>query len=517
MPSPASFDLEKSITAWRKELARHAGPQATDLRELEAHLREGFAELRGSKVSDEEAFLIALHRVGPPPAVAAEFAKTTPPPMLRSRLFWLTFLGIFGAFAACAFLATPIYQATASLKLNSDANSKVIDPEDFITGMRMMETDAVAIKVATLMTPAEKAAFLAPFKSTNPDTAFLPRWDNNTDSDRNLVDRLLAQRSVSPGHLAYVTEVSIQHPDPKIAATVADDFAEAVSNVSKQHIVDEAAKAVEILQTDARQQKQTVDDLQSQMSTLAEKYGSSDLTPRNDMQPAELQALTATRTADQNTLDLAEAQWTQVKLYQESTPPRDLWFLPFIANDPGIKTLKDNLDLNEAQLTKDRKVFGVNHPDIIALENSLAQSRESLQTASAHIAQTIEAGYLAAKQKFATSDQRLQNLVNAMHQLSSAQLNYDELARQKDSAESMFINTQKAIEDQTERIVEKAGRYEVVDSAAYTIIQTAPKTRLLLFGGLFTGLLTAIFTIIIVRLLTYAFRRPGPPPAEQIS
>jgi hypothetical protein len=91
MPNPPSFDLEKAVAAWRDELARQPGFTPTDLRELEAHLRDGFAELRKNPIREEEAFLLARLRVGPLQPVATEFAKVSPHRLWAPRLFWLAF------------------------------------------------------------------------------------------------------------------------------------------------------------------------------------------------------------------------------------------------------------------------------------------------------------------------------------------------------------------------------------------------------------------------------------------
>jgi hypothetical protein len=95
MEPPTHFDLEQAIAAWRQELASHPGPAPDDVRALEAHLRDGFAELKGNRLSDEEAFLVARHRVGPPRAVAGEFAKEASKHGWKQWAFW----GALGLFA----------------------------------------------------------------------------------------------------------------------------------------------------------------------------------------------------------------------------------------------------------------------------------------------------------------------------------------------------------------------------------------------------------------------------------
>jgi len=68
-------DMEKEIAEWRRgmrETSKHR-PQALD--ELEAHLREEIERLVRSGTSSEEAFELAVAKLGPPGAVGAEFEK----------------------------------------------------------------------------------------------------------------------------------------------------------------------------------------------------------------------------------------------------------------------------------------------------------------------------------------------------------------------------------------------------------------------------------------------------------
>jgi len=234
METPPGFNLDHAVAQWRDELARQPGLTPADLRELEAHLRDGFAELRKNSIREEEAFHLACERLGPSQPVAGEFAKAKPARVWVPRVFCLTFLIVFGAFAAVAFLSTPWYLASATVKLvhaeitpslsGANPNSAVsfTSPLEFNSFLRLMETRDIAQQVASRMSPAERQDFLAPFARMN-----------TSDSSANLVDRLLLQREVYPGRLAYTLGVSIEHTNPHIAAVVADDFAQVFIDAQK--------------------------------------------------------------------------------------------------------------------------------------------------------------------------------------------------------------------------------------------------------------------------------------------
>ncbi len=68
------FDLERQIGLWRETLGRAAGLPAEDLQELEDHLRDEVDSLLSGGLAEDEAFLIALKRIGDAHEVARQLA-----------------------------------------------------------------------------------------------------------------------------------------------------------------------------------------------------------------------------------------------------------------------------------------------------------------------------------------------------------------------------------------------------------------------------------------------------------
>ncbi len=67
--------LESQIEQWRTFLRRRQAIQAVDVVELEDHLRESVGALRASGLSTDEAFLVAVKRLGDMDALSREFAR----------------------------------------------------------------------------------------------------------------------------------------------------------------------------------------------------------------------------------------------------------------------------------------------------------------------------------------------------------------------------------------------------------------------------------------------------------
>ncbi len=71
----SSESLEGQIEQWRSYLRRRQAIQPMDVAELEDHLRGEIAALRGTGLSENEAFLVAVKRMGALDAISHEFAR----------------------------------------------------------------------------------------------------------------------------------------------------------------------------------------------------------------------------------------------------------------------------------------------------------------------------------------------------------------------------------------------------------------------------------------------------------
>ena len=71
----ADLELEAQIDRWRAYVQVRRAISPTDVDELEDHLRGQVADLRSTGLDDDEAFLIAIKRLGNFDAVSREFAR----------------------------------------------------------------------------------------------------------------------------------------------------------------------------------------------------------------------------------------------------------------------------------------------------------------------------------------------------------------------------------------------------------------------------------------------------------
>src|SRR5215207_8897100 len=76
MPAPGpAVSLEEQIDRWRSYLRRRQAIHSVDVTELEDHLREQIAVLTDAGLATDEAFLVAVKRMGNLDALSREFAR----------------------------------------------------------------------------------------------------------------------------------------------------------------------------------------------------------------------------------------------------------------------------------------------------------------------------------------------------------------------------------------------------------------------------------------------------------
>ena len=74
-PSDAAASLEEQIDQWRSYLRHRQAIHSVDVAELEDHLREQVAGLMDAGLATDEAFLVAVKRMGSLDALSREFAR----------------------------------------------------------------------------------------------------------------------------------------------------------------------------------------------------------------------------------------------------------------------------------------------------------------------------------------------------------------------------------------------------------------------------------------------------------
>jgi hypothetical protein len=111
------FDLEKSIADWRQQMLTAGIQTPVPLDELESHLREEIERQTKSGLYEQEAFNVAVRRIGQASMLKTEFKKVERKHMKRVLIISA---GVIGVLAGMAFVMPAVaqYRHEGAMTLN---------------------------------------------------------------------------------------------------------------------------------------------------------------------------------------------------------------------------------------------------------------------------------------------------------------------------------------------------------------------------------------------------------------
>ena len=149
-------ELESQIDQWRGYVQRHQAIAATDVAEMEDHLRERIDELSASGLAPDEAFLVAVKRMGSVDAISREFAREHSDRLWKQLVLSpdssatdASSVGLWAALAFAVGAAVAVKVAVETLAEEAIARNIALILLPFLTGLfawkRRMPVRALAV------------------------------------------------------------------------------------------------------------------------------------------------------------------------------------------------------------------------------------------------------------------------------------------------------------------------------------------------------------------------------------
>jgi capsular exopolysaccharide synthesis family protein len=311
--------------------------------------------------------------------------------IMRERIWYVVvvFLVVFSSALVYTFGKTKIYESSASVQvLRQDAKAfyaeNVIDTsvrgaEDLNTLVKVMESALIVKRVADRITGDELRGFMKPYESG--------RWGGPLTP----LEVLGNNRRITPLRLSLVVQVSYRHPDPVVAAKVANMFVDEFLQWNARVRIDESMIVVQDLQIRAEQQRKRVEEQALALQAYREQNGMVSLDERKDIVTETLKQLNVLVTQTDTRLKESEVRWRQVKDRLESNG--DLNELSFIASNPLISQLTQQISSQKILLAQLRERYRDRHPRMIETNNSLFQAERELERALRSTKASIKAEY----------------------------------------------------------------------------------------------------------------------------
>jgi capsular exopolysaccharide synthesis family protein len=354
--------------------------------------------------------------------------------------------------AVLTFLMTPIYRATASLQIDRETMNIVkvdgVQPDEGTAGMEFFQTQyellasrALAERVVTTLGLGAEKTFNVKNKSIldvvkalvmgEEEGSTAEKGFSQEDVTRAGVDRLIRSLSVAPVRGSRIVKVSVDHPNPAMAQTIANGYADVFIADNLDRRFEATAYARKFLEGRLQQLKSKLEDSEKQLVRYAEEQGIIRLDDNKSLSASDLQAIND---------KLAEVRSDRIKkeLVWKQAQSTDGLGLKEILDSDAIKANRKLRTELAAEYQQKLAIYKPAFPLMVQLRNQIKELDRQVQTEVAAIKNSLEASYLAAKEEEETLIQQLEGSKAEVVDQRNRSIQYNILQREVDTNRSLY-------------------------------------------------------------------------------
>ena len=423
--------------------------------------------------------------------------------LIRERIWYLVivFFIIFLGSILYTFNKTKLYTAYATIELlrddptvmNSASNleqNEIRTAEDLNTHISKLESVSIIQGVEKRFQEDELAQFMAPYKGTfsfsGPLTAF---------------EILSMNRKIIPRRMSLMVNIAYTHPNPIMAAKIANLFGDEYINTMLSQNIDASMKAVEDLRKRAEQKKNRVEELELKLAEYRELKNAVSLDKQENIAAEELASLNQIKTSAKMTLDQAEIRWNLIQDYIKQG--KELWELPFISDQLRVASLIDQISAIRIAISTKSKRYREKHPEMKLLLQQLQESQSELEYAIQNVVDNVSAMYTESKDNFEQASKRLLEKERDMIELSKTRVEFNSLIRDLEVEHMTYQKLTALMAEEKIQVNIKNANARIIDKAfpPREDRPSSPNIFLNLAGGFFGGIIFGLGLVFAVALL----------------
>jgi len=408
--------------------------------------------------------------------------------ILRERIWWLvvTIFVVFLGFALYTLNAPKEYRAVSSVEIlrqkdqafqfEDVVRQEVVNAEDFNTQIKVLESLAIVQAVDERLKGSERRRFIEPYEKG---------LEASLRGTKSVSEILFNNRSIAPVRLPLVVNILYSHPDPEIAAIVANYFAEEFIDFNRNKQIEGSLRAVEDLRNQADQQLDKIKEMEKQLADFKEDHKTLSVERSQDTDNQQLIALNDRLEQDKRIYDEAKTRWNQVKRIRESD--KDLWELGMIANQSQVPELLSRLSAHKIDIATLSKKYRAQHPKMKAVREQLAQTERELEAAVNSAAMAVKNEYERAKQNYENSQERIAQKKKELIALDRIRPEYNALVRDLQVSQELYNHYYSRLQQASVKVTTEGQTARIIDRAVAPIRPYKPNIPLNLVIGLVLG------------------------------
>lgn len=423
--------------------------------------------------------------------------------ILRERVWYLliVFFIIFLGSILYTFNKTKLYTASATLELLRDDPSvmassgnlefnEIRTAEDLNTHISKLESVSIIQGVEKRLQEDEITKLMAPYKG-----AF------SFSGPLSPLEILAKNRKIIPRRMSLMVSISFTHPNPDIAARIANLFGDEYINSMLTQNIDASMKAVEDLRIRAEQKKDRVEELELKLAEYRELKKAVSLDKQENIAAEELASLNQIKTSAKMALDQSQTRWNLIQSYMQKN--KNLWELPFISSQERVASLIRQISEIRIALSAQSKRYREKHPEMKLLLQQLEESKIELSVAVKNAVDNIEASFSEANQNFEQASKRLVEKERDMIELSKTRVEFNSLNRDLEVEQMTYQKLIALMAEQKIQVNIKNANARIIDKAYPPAADrpSSPNVLLNLAGGFFGGIFFGLGLVFFVTLI----------------
>ena len=299
----------------------------------------------------------------------------------RMKIVLFTFFITVLTATVVSLLLPNSYKATTQLVANyngTDSVTGTVSPSQLSTSYMatqqdIIKSDSTALKVVDALHLADndriREKFLTPVEQMK--EKFMGPPEKNGDMRNWLAGKLIQKLEIEPARESNVIQISFTHTDPKLAADVANAFANSYLALSTQLKVEPAQHAASYFDQQTKAFRENLAQAQTRLSKYQQEKGITSADERVDVETTRLTELS-------DELVKAQSLAIEARSRQRNTLNNEK-DSPDVALNPVVQNLRADAAKAESKLVELSHSLGKNHPQYEAAEDELHKIQSQLQ------------------------------------------------------------------------------------------------------------------------------------------
>jgi polysaccharide biosynthesis transport protein len=384
--------------------------------------------------------------------------------IVRERIWWILviFVLVILVTTLVTLNQTQLYKSIATVEVKREANRVVqfeqVDnqdmhgTEDFNTQVGILESNSIIEQVSNRLKGDERERFLGPYlKGKDPN-------------DVSIAVVLYENRKIIPKRLTRIIAVEYVHPDPELAAKVANLFVDEYIGYNQRKQLETSLKAVEDLRIRADQQRSKLEELEFKLQEYREKHNTVSFDERSTVENEKLRVLNLKSAEAEAYLYEVESRWQLIEQYRNEA--KDLVGLSFIANTPLIQKLNSDLSGVRVEVASLSKRYREKHPTMISAMRSFEEVQGELLKAVQSEVDRVYSDLLQARTRWKEAKSSVDAQKSLLMGIDRLSVDYETIQREAEVNRVMYqtlvarmreTNISSSLDNANARVLDRAG------------------------------------------------------------